>query len=141
MEATKQKIRFEVSTLLDCNLPVGVAEEMVAAAERHQGMYEVSRSLPPRNSSETKHVLLMEYLFAVWPALPRLTEAKRVTFEVHPAPGTAPLPHGSVFYGVDPTAKKVSVSFHTPSWRAVMRFADPPPEKELFDKIMELSKQ
>jgi hypothetical protein len=118
LETAGQKIQFQASALMDSELASGVAKEMVAAANAHWEIYQIS----VYEKEDDMTVRNMDYLFSAWPDIPRLIADKEVKVVVNPAPNGAIQGSGSITYSYKVVEDVLSVAFHLPRWRVRIDF-------------------
>jgi hypothetical protein len=125
---SRQPVRFEVEALMSADVSGAVAAEIVDAMTAHWALYEdlqrlrTSGKLPIQRRGD---LALMDYLFAVWPDLGAMIRAGRTRLVVHPAttpPNGTRLETGAVFYTTNLPDRRVTITFHTPSWRVSAPF-------------------
>jgi hypothetical protein len=125
---SRQPVRFEVEALMNADVSGAVAAEIVDAMSAHWALYEDLQRL--RNAGKLPvqrrgDLALMDYLFAVWPDLGAMIRAGRTRLVVHPAttpPNGKRLETGAVFYTTNLPDRRVTITFHTPSWRVSAPF-------------------
>ncbi len=129
----REPVPFDLVVPTTSKIAKEVVDEMVATMKGHRDHYLATFALAPDSSL----VASSEYLFAIWPDLPRLLESGQITAEVHRAPEFHRLTHGTVSYAISLPNKTWSTAFHTPGWAVSLRLHGDPTQPELLQRIFD----